>query len=209
MSVDLQSLKALVRMYGYDDVEDAAVLYLVEIAEKIVVNIMRNVCAVASVCKVKNAKEEHFKLVSLIQSTVLCEANNSKKKGGRIVLPEEYFSGEASGKYYSKEAVSPYETTVSRSDDPTVARSEIPIKVLGGKWGSEAMVMSVVSKMQDQKKITCGISKDGVPFLESALESTMASLMAAVRKLAPKSRKLLKKQIVAVVTKKPQFAHLC
>jgi hypothetical protein len=117
-----------VQKYGFSDVEDAAFIKLVLAIEVMVTNIINNALHVAGAMKVKTLKKEHFMAVLNIMRD--CATNSKDEnhlenmRGGRVSLPSEYFSGEASGRYF--ENVSAFE---SQTFGPNVTKYGLDIKV--------------------------------------------------------------------------------
>lgn len=203
----ITTFETLLQQYGYDaypQYDADAYVCFEDIVDQIIINVMRNVCAVTKVCKVKNAKKEHFDLVMFIQSTVIKEAANVVK-GGRIVLPSEYFSGEQSGNYFERAVVAPYETTLFPVD-PEITRPEIPIKVFGGK-GANDYIQNKLSALQATKRVSCGVAKDGLVCLASAVEACLSNVLKAMRKSFPRPKMVQYKHLDSVLSR-PEFAHL-
>lgn len=199
------TLDVLLKQYGYDEVEEDAVGCLERVVDKVIINVMKNVCAVTNVCKVKNAKKEHFDLVMFIQSTVIQEVKNVSK-GGRIVLPQEYFSGQQSVNYFEKDVVAPYETLLFPVGSD-ITRPEIPIKVLGGNVNATGYILKKLAALQENKKVSCGVTKDGIACLVSAVEACVSNVLKAVRKSFPRSKVLQYKQL-DVILSRTEFIHL-
>jgi hypothetical protein len=199
-------LQAEASSHGFKTVDPDALDLLCNVADKIVTNVLKNVCAVATVCKVKTAKEEHFKVVSFIQRTVLKETGTVK--GGKIVLPSEYFSGEASGQYHEKVDVQPMESLVSHVDSMFITRPAMPIKVMGGGSDKEEYINATIKKLQKDKVISCNVSKEGKKYVTMSLEDNIAALLSAVRNVAPKTATLTKKTLDATIAKNARFAHI-
>lgn len=198
-------VKNLAESYGYTGVDKDAARKVNKVAVGIVENAAQNVDKVTKVCKVKTAKPEHFELVSFIQKTVIKE---SGMKGGKIVLPAEYHTGEQSGQYLQKSEVQPMEAVVSAVDPMFITRPAMPIKVMGGGREAELFVSQVVKKMRDDKKISCTVSPEGKEVIAKSLKENMKLLFSNMRKHSPKSKSLNAKSVDTIVKKHPLFSQL-
>lgn len=168
-----------VKCFGFESVNNNALVQLVLIVETLISNILDNLFFVVNVYKRPMLTKKHMATVMNLMKQKVAQTG-----GSYTVLPSEYF-GVSSGRYFSD--VSQYETDMNQA---TVTRPAIEMQMpfKGGAKKAKKCMMSdtkFVEQMIEQYKANNGVqfttSKDVVDLIMASININLDELLTAAK----------------------------
>ena len=205
---------ALIKTYGFTDIDDVAFLKLVKIVETLINNLLDNALYVSEKLGAKTITPRHFAIVLYILSKS-AKASSTMMRGGAPVLPSEYFNPEHSGAYVPENTFTPtWVDGLTRGElsaySAIVAPSE---SVTGGSAAASRALLTVdnvkayIEAYKSSHKKEFKVYKSTYDVIIRAVMENLDNLLKALSK--EKSKKLTKTLLFNTLKKNMyQFIHM-
>lgn len=209
-----EAVENYVKCFGFDTVDDKALVQLVMMVETLVYNMLNNVFYITDALKVKTLKKQHFEAVLNIMKDVQMQSMRKQSGGSFTVLPSEYF-GVDSGRYLAD--VSQHETNmfVDNVTRPAI-NIQLPIQTAGSAKcmvPDKKFLTGFIQNFQKDTKTDFKVSTDVADILMASINNNLDELLGAAKNVHKvkglKKNALTMTLINATIKKSPhQFGHL-
>ena len=180
-----QAVETYVKCFGFESINDKALVQLYVIIETLVFNILDNLFFVVDVYKKPALTKKHLAAVMNLMRQKTAQAG-----GSYTVLPSEYF-GVNSGRYMAD--VSTLETNMNV---PTVTRPAMQMAMAKGGAAKKCMVAdntlvdAMVTKYKVAKKLEFTVGKEVVEMIMASVNINIDELMTAAKAAAQSKKKM-------------------
>lgn len=173
-----------VKSFGFNQVDNAAMLKLKIIAEVLVFNILNNVLHVTQALNVKTIKKGHFLgvLKILKDAANKCKTGGESHQAGGTVMASEYY-GIDSGRYF--ENVDFHNTSYIDG----LTRGPLHVQEAGGRaravlthFLSMTDAKDIIGKYKTEKKLDFKVAKDVYDLIMNSVDANLKQLLVPCSK---------------------------